>query len=488
MGTIAILHVFVSHFAIGGGLYLVLSERAARRRGDTGRLAFLERLSRFFVLLSLVFGALSGVAIWFVIGLLNPAATEALIHNFVWGWAIEWTFFVVEVLAAILYYYGWKRLSARDHMALGWAYFAAAFLSLVVINGIVTFMLTPGDWLASGAFLDGFLNPTYWPSLLLRTAVCVMLAGLFALFVAARHPDAEGRRSIVREAAVWGLVGLLGAAGSFLWYRGVDVLGTEVPTLAARSYDIASRALELMPLVAAALGAGLLLGLLWPRAAARPVAVVLLALGLVAFGSFEWFRESMRKPWVIRGYMYANGLEVAAWEDYERDGLLPHMAFRGSDEGQDLFGRACGSCHTLDGYNGLVDRYAGTDPDFIAGTIRGLHTMRGLMPPFPGTAQEREAIASWIHRHVDRRHLSEITGLEGVALGRAVYDTRCGICHVLGGDRDVSDTLGDLDRDDLDGLLSDTEMAEEMPDFTGDAREREALIRFMLTLGKGGRP
>ena len=79
-------------------------------------------------------GALTGVGIWFVIGLLNPAATEVLIHNFVWGWAIEWTFFLVEIMAA-------------SHMTIGWIYFVSAWLSLFVINGILSFMLTPGAFL-----------------------------------------------------------------------------------------------------------------------------------------------------------------------------------------------------------------------------------------------------------------------------------------------------------------------------------------------------
>ena len=78
MPLIAVVHVFVSHFAIGGGLYLVVVERSARAAGDVMRLAFLERLSKSFILLTIVFGALTGVGIWFIIGLLSPSATEAL--------------------------------------------------------------------------------------------------------------------------------------------------------------------------------------------------------------------------------------------------------------------------------------------------------------------------------------------------------------------------------------------------------------------------
>jgi len=89
MAWISVVHVFISHFAIGGGLYLVVTEMLARRRSDSATLDYLEGLTRFFVLVTLVMGALTGVAIWFIIGLLNPTATEALIHHFVWAWAIE---------------------------------------------------------------------------------------------------------------------------------------------------------------------------------------------------------------------------------------------------------------------------------------------------------------------------------------------------------------------------------------------------------------
>lgn len=40
IAVVAILHVFVSHFAVGGGLFLVVTERKARvtttRRSSTG--------------------------------------------------------------------------------------------------------------------------------------------------------------------------------------------------------------------------------------------------------------------------------------------------------------------------------------------------------------------------------------------------------------------------------------------------------------------
>ena len=218
MAIIAVLHVFISHFAIGGGLYLVVAEIFARRHHDMQRLNFLKGLSKFFLLVTLVGGASTGVGIWFIIGLLNPAATEVLIHNFVWLWATEWTFFLIEICAAIIYYYGWQKMSAKNHLIVGWIYFAAAWMSLFFINGIVSFMLTPGEWLTSGDVWDGFFNPTFWPSLALRTGICIMLAGLFSLLVISRYKPSEFKTKTSRYQAAWGLVGIIFIIPGLVWF------------------------------------------------------------------------------------------------------------------------------------------------------------------------------------------------------------------------------------------------------------------------------
>src|SRR5271166_3703097 len=89
IAAIAVLHVFVSHFAVGGGAYLVLTERRAYSSNDSELLGYVRHHSKFFALLTLVFGAVTGVGIWFTIGLVSPEATSSLIHTFVWGWAID---------------------------------------------------------------------------------------------------------------------------------------------------------------------------------------------------------------------------------------------------------------------------------------------------------------------------------------------------------------------------------------------------------------
>ena len=46
---IAVFHVFIAHFAVGGGLFLVLAERKARRERDQVLLDYVRRHSRFFL-------------------------------------------------------------------------------------------------------------------------------------------------------------------------------------------------------------------------------------------------------------------------------------------------------------------------------------------------------------------------------------------------------------------------------------------------------
>ncbi|MCL4836819.1 MAG: cytochrome ubiquinol oxidase subunit I [Thermoanaerobaculia bacterium] len=481
MAAIAVVHVFIAHFAIGGGLYLVVTEQRARRRGDTGWLEYLKGLSRFFVLTTLVLGALTGVGIWFVIGLLSPTATGLLIHNFVWAWAIEWTFFAVEIAAALVYYYGWKRMAARDHLIVGWIYFGAAWLSLVVITGILSFMLTPGGWLESGSFWAGFLNPSYWPSVVLRTGICVLLAGIYALLVAARRAPSAERTRIVRYNAGWSLSGLALTLPSFAWFFASLPAATREAARErmpwAMQWFSAFGWLALLLAIAV-----VLFGLLFARRFHLAAAALLMALAFAWFGAFEFLRESIRKPWIVHGFLYGNGIEAAQVPDLRQTGLLPAMAYRTGDDGRDLLNHSCRSCHTVGGYNGLKASFDGTDAAFAAGMIRGVHVMRGNMPPFAGSPEEVELLAAEIAAFADPRPLAEVHGLAGEALGARSYAVRCGSCHVVGGYNDKIPSLAGLGVAELEEFLDGAgDLTEEMPPFTGDEAALAALAAFLHT-------
>jgi mono/diheme cytochrome c family protein len=224
----------------------------------------------------------------------------------------------------------------------------------------------------------------------------------------------------------------------------------------------------------------ILFGLILRKQVSMPVAMVMMVLGLGWFGSFEWFRESLRKPFIVTDYMYANGLEVAKTDQYLQEGLLANMAYRTGDDGADLFRRACRSCHTLDGYKPLRPGLDGTDEEFIRMAMRGLHVMKGNMPPFLGTDEEAAVLAAYLHGKIDRRSLKDIYNLSGVSLGEKVYDLRCGKCHVFGGYKDKSASILNLSETEIMDLLQMSgDLAEEMPGFTGDSVEAAALVEFL---------
>lgn len=229
IGIIAIIHVYISHFAIGGGLFLPMAESKAIKESRRDWLIRLRGYSKFFMILTGVVGTMTGVAIWFAIGLASPEGTGCLIHNFVFGWAMEWTVFIVELSLAAAYYYTWDRVPDSTHRTIGWLYAGSSFLTLFIINGILTFMLTPGEtWLAvagsgdeASVFFQAFFNPTFWPSLFLRTLACVNLGGIYAMVFFSRldaNTEGDVKRDMIRWAAKWLVPAYLLMPFFFAWY------------------------------------------------------------------------------------------------------------------------------------------------------------------------------------------------------------------------------------------------------------------------------
>ena len=405
IGIVAIAHVFIAHFAVGGGLFLPLTEWKAYRENDPRILEYVKRHTRFFVLLVLVAGAVTGVGIWWTIGLVHPSATRTLLLVFVFVWATEWVMFVVEIAAALIYYYGWEPMAPRTHMMVGWIYFAAAWLSLFLINGILTFMLTPGQWLETRSLWHAFFNPTMLPSLFLRTLIAIALAGIFALFTATPLQPGDFREKMVRWAAQWLLPpGLLMPLG-LVWYLAKVpesarqlALGGVAPVL--QVFVFMSLTLSLLIFAFAYWGAFKL-----PRLFSQPFALLIMVLAFLTTGMTEWVREAIRKPYVIYGYMFSNAVRPEEVPVLRKQGVLTSARWttvpRATHDnwrqaGREIFRLQCASCHTRDGYNGIRPLIFGWDERMINQALQRLHRLRGFMPPFVGTEQERKALARWL--------------------------------------------------------------------------------------------
>jgi len=434
IALVAVLHVFVSHFAVGGGFFLVVTENLARRQKDAALLDYCRRHSKFFALLTLVFGAISGVGIWFTIGLVSPEATSSLIHTFVWAWAIEWVFFFVEIAAAIIYANTWESLSAGDHQIVGWIYFVAAWMSLFVINGILTFMLTPGRWIETQNFWDGLFNPTFLPSLVARTAVSVILAGIFGYITL---PKQEGREKVARWAALWMMVGALVLPLSLWWYfakipRFSQLYLNGVLT-GVRHAVRGGVGFTLLALVVA-----LVCGVWKPRWMRAPVVAVLVICGLGMIGAGEYLREFVRKPWVINQVIYANDLRAAQVEPLQTGGVSHSANFLLTDDtsgleyGKNLFQLQCASCHAAGGYRGMKRRVDGWDADFAADILQHIHMLRGTMPPYAGDENDRKALGQYL-ASLNPEWKFTITDENRLEIGEKVFASRCGHCHTVNG-------------------------------------------------------
>jgi mono/diheme cytochrome c family protein len=436
IAIIAIIHVFISHFAVGGGLYLVFAERKGLREGNAGILAFTRAHAKFFLLMTLVAGGMTGVAIWFIISLAQPAATSLLIHVFVFGWATEWVFFLVEIVAIFVYYYTFGRMDHRTHLAVGWIYFLAAWLSLFLINGIIDFMLTPGTWLADGSFWSGFFNPTFWPSLAFRTAVCGLLAGVYAFLTAAFLKDEATRKVMIRFSGLW----VLGAYGGSLltgfWY--FQCLPAPARGLVTGASPTIHRALQagFWALVAVAVLA-LAFTLARPSRLAKPVAFLVFISAFVFMGAFEWTREAARRPYVINDVMYSNSVLKSDLEALNQNGFLATAKWAGVKEanegnlveaGRELFIQQCYACHTLHGFNNdLAARTRTMTYPAALAYLKTIHDKRPFMPPFAGTEEEARALAAFIVKGIHGKELP--AGPPTGGKGRALFEENCTACH-----------------------------------------------------------
>ena len=416
IALIAVLHVYISHLAVGGGLFIWLTDWKAYRENNAELHAYIKKHTWFFLLLTMVFGGMTGVGIWFIIALVNPAATSSLIHNFVFGWAIEWVFFVGEITALLVYYYFFDKLSRKQRLNIAFLYFLFAWLSLVIINGILSFMLTPGQWLETGNFWDGFFNPSYLSSLFFRTFITMMIAGLFGYVTTVFLKESAFRTFMMRYCSKWLLYPLIGLIPSGFWYY------WSIPEEVRFTNFILNP--ETVPFVQILIIStilifliGIFLSLKGKKSFQIAAVFVLLIIGLLWMGGFEYSREIARKPYIIRDYMYSNSILKSDMDKINEEGLLKNARWSGVKEitrkntveaGQEIFNLSCLSCHTIDGIRNdilpLTENYTYTG---IRSLLKGQGKIRSFMPPFIGTDEELDALAAYIQGSLHEKELIE---------------------------------------------------------------------------------
>lgn len=407
IGAVGIVHVFVAQFAVGAGGLLLWLERLAGR-GDGLARRFLDGFFVFLVLVSFVFGALSGVGMWLTAVQVSAPTIGAMVREFHWIWAAEWCFFLLEVVAGYLFYRYRQRLTHGTRVGLLALYAVASWTSLFLINGILSWQLTPGAWLTTASVWHGFFNPSFWPSLVYRTLVAWTLAALAAIFVINVAPSftAADRRALQRRVApffapmaVMPLVGLWFLSAipddSRGWLLGGSVAMTMLLTIAVGASTL--------------LGLYAVVGIAWRGLAIeRATGALLLALAFAATAAGEFVREGVRKPFTIRNVLYSNAIAPDDVARLRRDGCVtgdpyplrgPALPTPQLDVGARVFRRLCAVCHTLDGANGVLHLTATWTIEQLRMNVAKLQRTKAFMPPFAGTAAELESLVQWLAWH-----------------------------------------------------------------------------------------
>lgn len=494
IAVIAIVHVFVSHFAVGGGLFLVLTEKKSYKTNNETLLIWLKKHTKFFVLLTVVFGAVTGVGIWFTIGLIQPSATSALIHAFVWGWAIEWVFFFIEIASALLYLYGWEKIDKSTHIFIGWVYFWSAFFSMVVINGMITFMLTPGEWISTHNFWDGFFNPTYFPSLFIRFSFSIALAGIYALVTAAFF---KGEKvAIVKWSSLWVVAGFVLLPVIAYWYKGNvpfeywERAETMMPT--AKFY------LELITIFSALTFISTVLAYVFRNKIKFMHVFPVIIFAFLTMWSFEFIREAVRKPFVIGEYMYGNSIVYEAAgieseftiENIKSKGLLNTAKWvknrqinerNNSEAGEEIFRIQCASCHTVNSYRSIGEviikrGWSKNNLKEMIGTMDGI--MAGVMPPFAGTHEELEVLTDYIYENNSYSVDKNISYSSS-----QIFDNYCGRCHRVDSDDVLFSVAEDLEEEEIkDYIFNLSEYNELMPALEFDEGQADSISKFIQSV------
>lgn len=377
----------------------------AYREASADMLDYVKMHSRFFLLLTMVFGSVTGVGIWFTITLLSPGATSTLIHTFVFGFAAEWACFLGEIVALLIYYYRFDKMDRRSHLIVGWLYFLFAWLSLFLINGIIDYMLTPGNWITTGNFWDGFFNPTTWPALFFRTAMAFACAGLFGFLTAVHIRQEALRANMVRYCAKWLLPAFAAMPVIAWWYFEALPPGPKSMVL-GHSPELAVTVnvfFWLVPIIAAG---GLLMAFRTPTAVKKPLAFLLLFIGLLYMGAFEWSREAARRPYLIVGHTWSTSVKMSDLPAIEKNGFLQsakwvrHKTITTENElaaGEELFRIQCLACHSVRGpMNDIIPLTRDFSVFAIESRLAGQGKTNRYMPPFLGTLKERRALARYI--------------------------------------------------------------------------------------------
>lgn len=420
VGVIATIHVLFSHTSVGAAIFFAFLAHYAHRHQRPDLLEFIRRYGVFLLVFSYVLGSITGPGIWYSTTVASPRGISALIHSFVWMWATEWVFFVIEVIGVYMLVYLAHRLDARTHLKVSVIFGLTSYTTMLVIVGILSFMMWPGkaDWYETGGVLNAFYGPNTFAQLGMRTAFMFTMTAVVGGIVAARFDDPTFKKDVAAKLAWLGMGSAIAGAALFQWY-----LGT-LPEQAA--VVLQNRLPAWFPTAILSILAGTVayfaLTLVQPRALVSSGAAVM-TVALLVFGLWpeEVARESIRKPWVAGQYVYSNqvlGRDVPGMgiqsdiPKIEAHGFLKTQVFvpeamrtvhdgNRVEAGRLLALTTCSNCHSLSttGIRPLKNYFTASSSEaevaeYLQAALSTGNTL--YMPQIPLNDDEARALAAFI--------------------------------------------------------------------------------------------
>lgn len=305
VALIATFHVLASHTSVGAAmLFAYLSHKAYREDRDD-LLDFIKKYGLFLMVFTYVAGSITGPGIWYSTTVASPNGIGALIHSFVWKWATEWVFFVIEVVGVYMIVYLVGKVDKKTHMKISLIFGVASFATLLIIVGILSFMMLPGkeQWFTEGGYLNGFYGTNTFIQMAMRIAFMFTMTAVVGGIIIAGIKDPAFKKEMARKLGWLGIIATISGAVMFQAYL-TSVPDQALLVMENRLPDYFET--SIMAVLAGTL-AYFVITMVRPQVLvegfAGAMAVIILVAGL---WPEETARESMRKPYVAGQYVYSN--------------------------------------------------------------------------------------------------------------------------------------------------------------------------------------
>lgn len=420
VGVIATIHVLFSHTAVGAAILFTYFAYISNRDNRPELLDFIKRYGTFLLVFSYIMGSITGPGIWYSTTISSPRGISSLIHNFVWKWATEWVFFVIEVVGVYMMVYLSDKVDRKTYLRIAVIFGLTSFGTMLAIVGILSFMMEPGrkEWFADGGYLLGFYGPNMFAQLAMRVAFMFTMTAVVGGIVAGGIKDIIFKTWLVRRLAVLGIVSITVGTALLPWY---------ISTLPSTAHLVMQNRIPsyFYPAILSVL-VGITvyfaLTLIKPRMLTATVAgIATLAILMLGLFPEETIRESVRKPYVAGEYIYSNQViahDVPGMNVKSEIPVLQKVGFTHADifwpadqreitpqnemeVGRTLAITTCSNCHSLSP-TGIrpITNYLGGNTNvakvktYLLGALSTGNTL--YMPKIPLKGKEAEALAVYL--------------------------------------------------------------------------------------------